>query len=101
MAALQEEGRAVFKENCASCHGPGIGNPGLAHKPGTAALQAKYAGAVPALLEQRTDMAPEMIAYFVRNGISVMPMFRKTEVSDAQLRALEAYLTRNSKPPRR
>jgi mono/diheme cytochrome c family protein len=30
----------------------------------------------------------------VRNGITVMPPFRKTEVTDAQLDAIVAYLTR-------
>jgi hypothetical protein len=29
----------------------------------------------------------------VRDGISVMPFFRKTEISDADLDALTAYLT--------
>jgi hypothetical protein len=33
----------------------------------------------------------------VRNGITIMPFFRKTEVSDSDLDALIAYLTRNNK----
>jgi len=35
---------------------------------------------------------------YVRNGITVMPTFRKTEISDAELDAIAAYLTRNNKP---
>jgi hypothetical protein len=33
----------------------------------------------------------------VRNGISVMPFFRKTEVSDADLEALARYVTDNDR----
>jgi mono/diheme cytochrome c family protein len=33
----------------------------------------------------------------VRHGVSVMPPFRKTEVSDADLAALSAYLTRTQR----
>jgi mono/diheme cytochrome c family protein len=33
---------------------------------------------------------------FVRNGVSIMPFFRKTEISDADLDAIAAYLTRNN-----
>ena len=67
--------------------------------PGTDALAAKYKGAKPARLEERTDLTPEFIKTFVRNGVSVMPFFRKTELSDADLEALSAYLTRNNKSP--
>jgi mono/diheme cytochrome c family protein len=70
------DGKAVFTKWCAPCHGDGPG------KPGTAALQALYKGAKPALLTKQ----------FVRTGVSVMPFFRKTEISDAELEALAAYL---------
>jgi mono/diheme cytochrome c family protein len=74
------------------CHGEGVG------KPGTLALQAKYKGALPALLDKRTDLTQALIKTYVRNGISIMPIFRKTEISDADLDAIAAYLTRNNKP---
>ncbi len=80
------DGKAVFTKWCAPCHGDGPG------KPGTAALQALYKGAKPALLEQRTDLVPEITKTFVRNGVSVMPFFRKTEISDKELDALASYL---------
>jgi mono/diheme cytochrome c family protein len=35
---------------------------------------------------------PELTRAFVRNGVSVMPPFRKTEITDAELAALAAYL---------
>ena len=89
-------GEQVFETNCASCHGPGIGNPGANFRPGTDALRVKYNGTLPALLEERTDLTPETVAYFVRNGVSVMAPFRKTEIDDAQLAALGAYLGRNN-----
>lgn len=89
-------GKRIFDYHCASCHGPGIGNPGADFRTGTDALRVKYEGALPALLEERTDFTPETIAYFVRNGISIMAPYRKTEIDDAQLEALGAYLSRNN-----
>lgn len=81
-----ERGEAVFDDWCGTCHSPG---PGM---PGTQALQAKYGGNLPAVLTERADLTTELIAFYVRNGISVMPFFRKTEVSDADLEALAAYV---------
>jgi len=87
----QPAGYVQYQNYCSMCHGEGVG------KPGTLALQAKYKGALPALLEKRTDLTPQLIKMYVRNGISVMPIFRKTEISDADLDAIAAYLTRNNK----
>jgi mono/diheme cytochrome c family protein len=80
------QGKAVYERWCATCHAAG---PGM---PGTAALAAKYGKDQPAVLEDRRDLTPEVIAYFVRHGVSIMPPFRKTEISDADLAALGAYL---------
>lgn len=80
-------GKQVFAHWCAPCHGPA---PRLA---GTLALQTKYKGDLPPALEDRTDLTPEVVAYFVRTGVAWMPPFRKTEVSDADLAALGAYLS--------
>jgi mono/diheme cytochrome c family protein len=79
-------GRGVYQKWCVSCHGVGQ------HSPGTAALQVKYQGKLPALLTQRGDLSADLLAVFVRNGISVMPSFRPTEVSNPDLEALAAYL---------
>jgi len=79
-------GSEVFQNWCAPCHAPGPRHPG------TQALDALYKGAKPAALEQRTDLLPELTRAFVRTGVSVMPPFRKTEISDADLDALAAYL---------
>jgi len=85
------DGKAVFDKWCAPCHGDGPG------KPGTNALQALYKGAKPALLEKRTDLPPELTKQFVRTGVSVMPFFRKTEISDAELDALAKYLAHQTR----
>jgi (+)-pinoresinol hydroxylase len=69
--------------------------------PGTIALEAKYKGAKPALLSERTDLIPAVTKTFVRKGVSIMPFFRKTEISDVDLEALAAYIARNNKAPSR
>jgi mono/diheme cytochrome c family protein len=85
-AALAARGQEVFAHWCAACHAAG------ARHPGTQALEALYKGAKPAALEQRTDLVPDLTRAFVRTGVSVMPPFRKTEISDSELTALAAYL---------
>jgi mono/diheme cytochrome c family protein len=79
-------GKAVFDQWCAGCHARGP------RQPGTQALEALYKGSKPAALEDRTDLSPQLTTLFVREGVSVMPPFRKTEISDAQLADLAAYL---------
>ena len=92
-AAAQDvaRGNEVFQYWCAPCHAPGPRHPG------TQALESLYKGAKPAALEQRTDLVPELTRTFVRTGVSVMPPFRKTEISDADLDALAAYLAPKSR----
>ena len=86
--AQLEKGKQVYEYWCWNCHGDGAG------KPGTQALAAKYKGSKPAILDRRTDLPPALTKYFVRNGVSIMPFFRKTEVTGADLDALAAYLAR-------
>jgi mono/diheme cytochrome c family protein len=90
--ATVQKGEKVYTYWCATCHGEGA-------LPGTMALQAKYKGAKPALLSERTDLIPAVTKTFVRHGVSIMPFFRKTEISDADLDALAAYIARNNKTP--
>jgi mono/diheme cytochrome c family protein len=84
-----ERGAAVFNNWCSACHSRGPQNA-----PGTTSLQNKYRGSLPAALEDRTDLTPEVVKLFVRNGVATMPQFRKTELSDADVDALGAYLTK-------
>ena len=92
-----ERGEAVFDKWCAPCHGSTITEPGgmfpPAPLPGTAALGVKYKGEIPAVLEERTDLLPEFIRVVVRGGLFGMPISRKTEISDADLEDIIAYLT--------
>ena len=93
-SAAVERGRAKFEHSCAPCHAAGIGDDGRAMLPGTDALRIKYRGALPALLEERTDLTFDAIKLFVRRGTWSMPPFRPTEVTDAEIRDIAAYLER-------
>ena len=86
-------GRAVYDKWCSHCHDPGV------HHPGTNALTVKYKGVKPGVLLEWTDLTPEVVKLWVRTGISVMPHFRKTEISDAELEALGRYLSKAASKP--
>jgi mono/diheme cytochrome c family protein len=90
--AAIERGQAKFDYLCAPCHGAGIGDDGRAMLPGTDALRIKYRGELPALLEERTDLTPEALRVFVRRGVFSMPPFRPTEITDAEIDEIAAYL---------
>lgn len=97
-----KHGGEVFAKWCAPCHGGGLGDQGRPTLPGTEALAAKYKGEKPALIEERTDLPLDVLTVFVRNGVWSMPGFRKTEISDADLKALAAYIADSaSKAPKR
>jgi mono/diheme cytochrome c family protein len=83
-------GRSVYTKWCAPCHDPGVIHPG------TNALTVKYQGVKPGVLLEWKDLHPDAVRYVVRHGISVMPQFRKTEISDAELDALAKFLSRNT-----
>jgi (+)-pinoresinol hydroxylase len=83
--AARSAGRKIFDQWCSDCHSTAEG-------PGSRALQRRYQGSLPAVLEQRSDLRPDYLKLVVRHGISFMPSFRKTEISDADLALLAAYL---------
>ena len=83
-------GQAVYTKWCAPCHDPGITHPG------THALMVKYQGVKSGVILEWTDLTPTYVVYMVRHGMSVMPHFRKTEITDAELQDLAAYLSRNT-----
>ena len=95
---LERRGKEVFDQRCAACHGPIpaeiYGPTFLPPMPGTQALAARYRGELPATLEDRTDLAAVYLRTVVRTGYVSMPFFRPTELSDEDLDALVAYLTR-------
>jgi len=86
--AASPDGAAVYDKWCAPCHAPGISHPG------TQALKAKYVGDWQGVLRDWKELTPDYIRLTVRQGISVMPHFRKTEISDAELDALARYIAR-------
>jgi mono/diheme cytochrome c family protein len=88
------QGKAVFAQWCAGCHGP---FPGMGRFPpaGSFRLHQRYGDTRPAALEDRIDLTADYIRTAVRVGLPIMPPLRKTEVSDAELDAVIAYLTRD------
>jgi mono/diheme cytochrome c family protein len=97
----EQRGREVFQQRCVACHAAipkdGIGPPYLPAMAGTQALQARYKGAKPAELDQRTDLTADFVKAIVRGGLNSMPFFRPTELSDDDLSALGAYLARKQR----
>jgi (+)-pinoresinol hydroxylase len=98
-----DHGRAVFKLWCAGCHNPG---PALQRNgqdlvgrvfAGTYTLEQRYQGAKPAAIEERKDLSASYIHFVVRHGLNMMPLSRKTEISDEDLDDVAAYLTRNNR----
>jgi mono/diheme cytochrome c family protein len=87
-----DRGAAVFNNWCSACHAKDPRNGS-----GTRSLEFKYQGKVPAALEDRTDLTAQAVKLAVRNGIAMMPFYRKTEINDADLEALAAYLSRAKK----
>jgi (+)-pinoresinol hydroxylase len=98
--ASEANGKVVFDKWCEPCHGavaPKNVMFGSGNLAGTSALAVKYKGKLPAVLEQRTDLTHALIKSVVRHGLYGMPITRKTEVGDAELEDIVAYLTRNRK----
>ena len=88
-APVQPTGAAVYDHWCAPCHAAGPGHPG------TESLQLKYGGQRPAVLLERSDLSAQTVATYVRQGVLLMAPFRKTEISDPELRLLAAYVAAN------
>jgi len=87
--SAEPSGKAIYDKWCLPCHRAG--------QVGALQLQQRYKGTVPAVLTERTDLQPALINVLVRKGGQVMPIFRKTEISDADLEALATYLTTSGK----
>jgi cytochrome c5 len=88
LSAQEQAGKRLYDHTCIYCHGPGVW--------GTNRL-AKRMDKEHAILENRTDLAAGAIEAIVRNGIGSMPPLRKTELSDADVAAIAAYLTRKDR----
>jgi mono/diheme cytochrome c family protein len=96
-------GKVLFDRFCTECHGVARakagppGSPPAMGLPGTAELQVKYKGALPALLEERTDLNFDWVRQIIRHGYYVMAPIRKTELSDAEVDLIAAYLTKDKR----
>ena len=84
----QQEGKQLFGATCIYCHNP----RGYA----TERLKARN-GEDRSVLAQRTDLDAAYIRTVVRNGLISMPAYTPTDLSEAQIQAIAAYLTRNAK----
>ena len=91
LALATDPGQRSYLKWCAPCHASGIEHPG------TNAITAKYEGTRPGALIEQPDLDPDLIKAMVRSGISVMPPFRKTELSDSDLDALAIWLAAQGK----
>jgi mono/diheme cytochrome c family protein len=108
LAGKAGQGYLVYFKWCAGCHTAPYEPPAtqpdapplspVSRLPlGTNLLEQRYKGALPAALEQRSDLTASVITTFVRRGVNAMPAFRKTEIPDADLETLIAFLTRDSR----
>lgn len=96
LAADLARGADVYKLWCDDCHSSAPGRFG-AIPAGYNVLRRRYQGtSVPPVLTDRTDLSAVYIKWIVRHGQNVMPRTRKTEISDAELDDLTAWLTRNN-----
>ena len=89
LTAKQQEGRALFEATCIYCHNA----RGFATERLRTRLPEDRS-----VLTERTDLDPAYIRTVVRNGLASMPAYTPTDLNEAQIQAIAAYLTRkNSK----
>ena len=80
-------GQSVFERECQVCHSPG--------NRFYESLKAAYKGTEYKTVAERGNFKPEITKHIVRSWGQRMPAFRPTEVTDTELNALAAYLSRN------
>jgi len=85
LTPAQAKGKQAYDHICIYCHSPGVwGTNRLARR-----MDKDHA-----VLENRTDLTAAGVRAVVRAGIGSMPPLRRTELSDADVDAIAAYLTR-------
>jgi mono/diheme cytochrome c family protein len=82
-SAQAPDGKALFHEKCAMCHGPG----GM----GTGLLARRVQ---PPELEKRDNLNADYVFQYARRGLGNMPPITPGEANDAELKAIGAYLAR-------
>jgi mono/diheme cytochrome c family protein len=79
------DGRQLFHQKCAMCHGPvGMGTGLLARRMKPEVAQ----------LERRDDLSAAFVERAARIGILNMPPITRGDVSDAQLASIARYLSK-------
>jgi mono/diheme cytochrome c family protein len=85
VASQVAQGERLFGSKCALCHAEG----------GTGALMLSWRlGKDHSVLADRTDLQAAYVTAIVRAGLRSMPALTRVEVTDEQLAAIAAYLTR-------
>jgi mono/diheme cytochrome c family protein len=79
-------GKEIFDHYCSYCHGAD-------DAPGTMQLR-RTRGKDQALLTERTNLRADYIEYVVRHGLRSMPPFAPSDLTDARLKALAAFLAK-------
>jgi mono/diheme cytochrome c family protein len=85
-SAAVQVGASVYTTHCLGCHAATPGNIGTM-------VLAKRLGKESSVLADRKDLHPGFVAAIVRHGLGIMPGFRPTEISDAEIDQLTAYLS--------
>lgn len=86
----QQQGKVLFEATCVYCHNP----RGWA----TERLRTRL-GEDRAVLADRTDLSRDYVRTVVRNGFMTMPAYTPTDLDEAQIKAIAAYLTRRTTRP--
>ena len=86
-------GAESFVRHCAACHAPGRSHPGTLQLEMDRGLDKAY-------LLARKDLIPDYVKIVVRNGYRSMPPFRISEIGDAELSRLAAYVSSTPDPSR-
>ncbi len=83
--AADPDGKQLFHQKCAMCHGPvGMGTGLLARRMKPEVAQ----------LEMRDDLSAAYVERAARVGILNMPPITRGDVSDAQLASIAQYLSK-------
>ena len=85
LSPQQQQGKALFDATCVYCHNA----RGFA----TERLRTRMPEDR-SVLADRTDLDPAYVRTIVRNGLASMPAYTPTDLSDAEIQAIAAYLTR-------
>ena len=83
--AADPDGKQLFQQKCAMCHGPvGMGTGLLARRMKPEVAQ----------LEKRDDLSATFVTAFARTGALNMPPITRGDVTDTQLASIALYLSK-------